>query len=357
MYDPDIFSGAGEKLPNTIFETYGSELDVEPEMLQAITIHESPRGSYLGDGRLRILYEAHVFSRLTKHKYDDKHPGISSRRWDRKLYGAPGTHQHNRLSKAMSLNEDAALQSCSYGMFQIMGFHYADLGYRTPREMVDAFAESEVAQFEGFISLLKKKKLLSALRTRDYELIGYRYNGPGYRKNNYHVHLARIYRELKSNVLRKGSRGQKVVTLQNLLIKHGFKGVVKADGHFGEKTKASVIKFQTREGLAPDGVVGAATYAALASKRAEQTPLHKSKRVGGSTVTGGLGVGSVLEGIEVVKKANDKVGQIVESPVGEIVKQNATPGYVMIGLGMVLVCLAAYFVWTKIYDMKQGGGA
>lgn len=38
---------------------------------------------------------------------------------------------------------------------------------------------------------------------------------------------------------------------------------VAVDGVFGERTESAVIAFQTAHGLAPDGVAGPATWAAL----------------------------------------------------------------------------------------------
>ena len=57
-------------------------------------------------------------------------------------------------------------------------------------------------------------------------------------------------------VLKKGSRGEEVKTLQRAL--HLY-----VDGIFGEKTEKTVIEFQKVHGLVADGIVGAKTWAAL----------------------------------------------------------------------------------------------
>ncbi len=68
-------------------------------------------------------------------------------------------------------------------------------------------------------------------------------------------------------VLRQGSRGQDVVTLQYLLdvISEYYPGIpaVTQDGIFGAGTKQAVVAFQSRMGLAADGIVGPATWNAL----------------------------------------------------------------------------------------------
>lgn len=62
-------------------------------------------------------------------------------------------------------------------------------------------------------------------------------------------------------ILRIGDSGDAVRRVQNQLIAAGFS--VSADGAFGEHTKSAVIAFQTRAGINPDGIVNAATWAAL----------------------------------------------------------------------------------------------
>ena len=70
-----------------------------------------------------------------------------------------------------------------------------------------------------------------------------------------------------SSVLRQGSRGQDVVTLQYLLnVVSQYYSDVPApaqDGIFGSGTRASVIAFQRTMGLDADGIVGARTWQAL----------------------------------------------------------------------------------------------
>lgn len=68
-------------------------------------------------------------------------------------------------------------------------------------------------------------------------------------------------------VLRQGSRGQDVITLQYLLnvISQYYPDVPAPiqDGIFGNGTRQSVIAFQQNMGLTPDGIVGAQTWQAL----------------------------------------------------------------------------------------------
>lgn len=63
-------------------------------------------------------------------------------------------------------------------------------------------------------------------------------------------------------VLKQGSRGDSVKSVQQKLIRWGYlKG--SADGIFGAKTKAAVIAFQKKNGLTADGIIGTRTAQAL----------------------------------------------------------------------------------------------
>ncbi len=70
-----------------------------------------------------------------------------------------------------------------------------------------------------------------------------------------------------SAVLRQGSRGQDVTTLQYLLnvVSQYYSSVpsVTQDGVFGNGTRQSVTAFQNAMGLDPDGIVGAQTWQSL----------------------------------------------------------------------------------------------
>ena len=63
-------------------------------------------------------------------------------------------------------------------------------------------------------------------------------------------------------VLKQGSKGELVKTMQQRLIKWGYLSGT-ADGIFGAKTKAAVISFQKRNGLVADGIVGTKTAQAM----------------------------------------------------------------------------------------------
>lgn len=72
---------------------------------------------------------------------------------------------------------------------------------------------------------------------------------------------------LTVSTLKKGSTGAQVKTLQRLLYAMGYTGAdgkrVGIDGDFGSNTEYAVKKYQSRNGLVADGIVGAATWGVL----------------------------------------------------------------------------------------------
>lgn len=61
-----------------------------------------------------------------------------------------------------------------------------------------------------------------------------------------------------ARAIRRGTRGYDVGVLQFLLRRHGLR-VGRLDGSFGPRTAAALHRFQRREGLTPDAVVGSRT--------------------------------------------------------------------------------------------------
>jgi len=91
-------------------------------------------------------------------------------------------------------------------------------------------------------------------------------------------------------LLARGQIGWDVSVLQFLLARHGF-APPRLNGNFGAGTKRAVRRFQRRAGLAPDGMAGPATQAALLRTRlptrrpAAARPRHRYVVRPGDTLT------------------------------------------------------------------------
>ena len=149
-------------------------------------------GGFFPSGRPVILFEAHIFSKFTGHKYDHVLPDISSRKWNKKLYKR-GEAEYERMQKAMAFGRPAALQSASWGRFQIMGFHHARVGYPSVEDFVAAMYQSEARQLEAFLAFLRASHLASKLREKQWAQFAEGYNGKSYAENQYDVRLQTAY--------------------------------------------------------------------------------------------------------------------------------------------------------------------
>ncbi|MDU7524546.1 MAG: N-acetylmuramidase domain-containing protein [Roseomonas mucosa] len=248
---------------------------LEPALVRAVTTVETGgSGGFLADGsgRPRILFEAHRFSKNTAGRFDKVAPTLSVPKWTPGLYKG-GAAEYDRLAAAAKLDSTAALKSCSWGMFQIMGENHKACGFPDVESYVTAMASGEGAQLEAFIAFIVTLGLDDALRERRWAAFASRYNGTGYRENQYDTKLEQAYRrevdgEPADGVLRVGSKGARVTQLQRAInaalgTLHLNLAPLAPDGVFGRVTEIALRAVQAASGLTADGVAGNATTTAL----------------------------------------------------------------------------------------------
>lgn len=171
------------------------QLGVDPAAIKAVAEVESSGSGFLPSGKPKILFEAHIFSQLTHHKYDGSHPNISSPSWNRALYGAGGEHQWARFEEAYKLDPQAAMQAASWGRFQIMGFNYKAAGFHDVQSFVNAMKHGEADQLKAFASFIESNPAMHhALQRHDWAAFARAYNGAGYAQNQYDTKIAAAYR-------------------------------------------------------------------------------------------------------------------------------------------------------------------
>lgn len=188
------FTGAATPLGADDIAAAAARMRCEPAVIWAVCDIESGGGGFLADKRPKILFEAQIFGRLTEHQWDAAYPNISSSSWDRSLYGAAGAHQYDRLGQALALDEDAALQSASWGMFQILGLNFAECGFASVTDYVTSICTGEGAQLAAFCAFCQKSGFDRYLRTHDWTGFALAYNGPGEASNGYDTKLSAAYR-------------------------------------------------------------------------------------------------------------------------------------------------------------------
>jgi len=145
------------------------------------------------NGMPTILLEPHIFSRLTKHRFDRTHPQISSRRWNKALYGRTQAQRYQQMLDAVALDVNAGFSAASYGGFQVLGQNWRDLGYKSAWDFAYQQSLSVPEQLESFIEFVEKNGLADKLRRNDWRGFARGYNGPAFAQNKYDVKLAQRF--------------------------------------------------------------------------------------------------------------------------------------------------------------------
>lgn len=209
VYDLDTQAILGPKIDYMFIrhedmEPYAKDMNVELPALQAVYTVESKSDGFYYNGLPVILFEGHIFYKLLKNAYGLKeanqvardYPEICYPVWTTRWYKG-GVVEHSRLTTAKMIDEEFALKSASWGLFQIMGFNHKVAGYKTLNSYIEAMHDSEHKQFyAGCNFIMANSEMLKALRKRDWTTFARLYNGSGYAKNQYHIKLANAYKNL-----------------------------------------------------------------------------------------------------------------------------------------------------------------
>jgi len=169
-------------------------LKCEVAVIKAVKEVESKGSGFQADGRAVILFERHIFHRLTKGKFSKQYPDISNP--DAGGYGKY-SDQYDRLAKARELDQDAALKSCSWGLFQCMGFNFSVCGYSNLTTFITAMNQSEKDHLFAFCNFVIANGLDDELQRKDWAGFARGYNGKNYRINKYDEKLQKAYDRLK----------------------------------------------------------------------------------------------------------------------------------------------------------------
>lgn len=165
-------------------------------------VEAGPQGAFYDTGEPVILFEAHIFDRLTKGRFRDKRaPGvqgewaiISRPKWAPGTYG-PSAIQHKRLAGAALFDREAALKSASWGLFQVLGENHERAGYSTVQRLVTAAYRSADDHLRMLVNFIRRDdRLVDAIRSHDWTTFARIYNGPGYAKNRYDEKMAEAFR-------------------------------------------------------------------------------------------------------------------------------------------------------------------
>lgn len=194
-------------------------LGVPVAAVYALNEVESQGRGFLDNGKPVILYERHIMYRqLQVPRTPEDDPEQLRQRADDLAKQAPalvnpeaggyigGTSEHQRLAQARQIDEIAALESASWGAFQVMGFHWKRLGYASVHDFVAAMVRSEADQLEAFVRFIETDaSLLKALKGLKWATVAKLYNGPDYQRNLYDVKLERAFERHQDRALAQGA--------------------------------------------------------------------------------------------------------------------------------------------------------
>lgn len=186
-------------------------------LIKAVSSVESGKyGGFLPSGEPVILFEPYTFYNLTNGKFNGERVLINNHLYPLSLQGSwnrikadygPVEIQHSKLQGATKLDRDNALQSCSWGKFQIMGFNYAKCGFKSLQDFINAMYKNEGEHLYAFCNFLKntfvrrgwferKFSLAELLAGKDFNTFTKGYNGSGQVKE-YSKKLADAYNKFK----------------------------------------------------------------------------------------------------------------------------------------------------------------
>lgn len=163
-------------------------LGCTPKQVRAVAKVESGGAAFDKQGRPKILFERHLFHRLTDGKFS-----VSA--FSNSDGGGYGEDSWEKLTQAACKDADAAFAAASWGRFQVLGLHWKALGYPSPIDMAYTAVTSEAGHYTMLARYVEANGMKPAIKALSADPETCRafakgYNGPAYRQFNYHTKLA-----------------------------------------------------------------------------------------------------------------------------------------------------------------------
>lgn len=236
------FQGSGSPLSDAGMAAVGNLISVGATEIWTVMAVETSGCGYLPDRRPQILFERHIFHKLTGGRFDDgdiSDPTAGG-------YGPRGAAQYDRLARAIAKDRSAALQSASWGLGQIMGMNFRSAGFNSVEDMTAAMSASEDQQLLAMANFLKSTGLATPLQMHNWTAFARGYNGPNFAINRYDVKLNAEFQKFSA----MGVPDLSVRAAQLYLTYLGFHpGTI--DGVAGQHTLDALAQFQAKNGITP----------------------------------------------------------------------------------------------------------
>ncbi|MEP9372531.1 N-acetylmuramidase family protein [Mesorhizobium sp. KR1-2] len=180
-------------------------LGIETEALLAVAEVESAGQAYARvDGRDEplIRFEGHYFDQRLSATNQAKARALGLSAPAAGVVANPRTQEARwrLLERAAAIDRKAAYESVSWGLGQVMGAHWAWLGYAHVDALVAEARSGVGGQVRLMARYIDKAGLSPSLRERDWAAFARGYNGPNYRQNGYHTKIASAYQRYRDTV-------------------------------------------------------------------------------------------------------------------------------------------------------------
>lgn len=309
-------------------------LGVEPAALLAVAEVESAGVAAWNVGGKQlpaIRFEGHYFHRILKAKSKEKFKQAVAAGLANPNAGAvknPTSYsaRYALLDRAAKIDKEAAYESTSWGLGQVMGAHWKKLGYSSVEDMVATAKKGVDGQVEIMAAYIRKFGLIDELQSKGWLSFALQYNGPAARKGRYDVKIASAYKRyanVNDDVAEtQGKNGLILDTQSDLKALGYYKGRV--DGIAGDATESAIRRFQSDNGLVADGKAGPMTSDALDKAMAKKAVRDAENGVkGGSTMTGtGVAVETVNQASDAIQNTVPQlqsIGDYLSSPIIQVV--------------------------------------
>lgn len=173
---------------------------VDAAALVAVSIVETNARAFapVGDRREPLIrFEGHCFDRLLD---GDKRriarlAGLSAPRAGQIRNPAGQDARWRLLAQASAIDAEAAFEATSWGLGQVMGSHWRQLGFASAGEMAALARRSAEGQLEIVARFLRTGPFVERLERGDWAGFARLYNGPGFAANGYDAKIAGAWRQ------------------------------------------------------------------------------------------------------------------------------------------------------------------
>lgn len=275
-----------------------------------------------------IRIEGHYFYKRLNEK--DKRIAIESGLAAKKAGAVknPNTMsaRYAMLERMIAINKEAAYESISIGVGQVMGSHFKILGYQFASQMFEAAKEFDGQVRQMFAFIAYDPRLLKAAQNYKYKDFAKIYNGPA-AKESYWTDLEDFVLSWRT---RRGGEDSPIPAQRNWILRINALGF------------NTVMEFQQARSIKVDGIVGKITREQVELAESEvakrkREPIEAAGRIGGAAIA----VGSAVVATDNPQTVIDAV-QYIEPVTNTIVQLAPLGTPIILGAVALVIAWAAY---------------